>query len=98
MKRPSLAAALLLASAGLFASGCMASVWVPVGPPAELVEVEGVAPGPAFIWIEGYWAWHSRWVWQPGHWERRPHAGAVWERGRWDHDARGWRWHRGHWR
>jgi len=47
-------------------------------PPAPVVEVETVAPGPGFIWIDGFWAWHGRWVWERGHWDRPPRPGMVW--------------------
>ena len=96
--RRSLAAALLLGSSVLFGMGCVASLWVPVGPPDALVEVQSVVPGPGYVWVEGFWEWHDRWVWQPGHWARPPHQGALWVRGNWEHGQRGWRWHRGHWR
>ncbi|MBZ5589200.1 MAG: hypothetical protein LAO05_11625 [Acidobacteriia bacterium] len=98
ISKRSLAVPLLLGATVLFGSGCVASLWVPVGPPDALVEVQSGIPGPGYVWIEGYWEWHHRWVWQPGRWTAPPHASATWERGRWEHGARGWRWHRGHWR
>lgn len=91
------ATSLLLLSSTLFAAGCVAGVWVPLGPPGDQVEVQGLVPGPGYVWIDGYWAWHDRWMWQPGRWARPPHPGARWERGRWDHDRRGWRWREGRW-
>jgi len=47
-------------------------------PPAPIVETVMVSPGPAFVWIGGCWAWRSHWVWEPGHWIRPPHRGAIW--------------------
>ena len=48
-------------------------------PPAPQYEVVGVAPGPGFLWIGGYYHWYGgRWVWYRGHYERPPHLGAVW--------------------
>jgi hypothetical protein len=75
------------------------AVYVRVAPPAPLVEVEGVAPGPEFVWIRGYHRWEGeRYVWVPGRWERRPRAGAVWVHGEWRHHRNGWYWVEGHWR
>src|ERR1019366_2232383 len=48
-------------------------------PPAPAVEYVGVAPGPAYLWIGGYYHWYGgRWIWYPGHYERTPRAGARW--------------------
>jgi hypothetical protein len=91
-------ASLLLSVSALVAGGCGVGLWVPLAPPDALVEVHGGMPGPEFVWIGGYWQWHSRWVWEPGHWERPPHVGARWEAPHWEHGARGWRFHRGRWR
>jgi hypothetical protein len=68
------------------------------GPPPPQVEVVPTAPGPAHVWVGGYWGWHGRWVWEPGHWVLRPHARAVWVPGHWSHGRRGWAWTPGHWR
>jgi WXXGXW repeat (2 copies) len=69
-------------------------------PPAPIVEVVPVAPGPEFFWIGGHWSWNRGWVWTRGHYDRHPHfhAGAGWEPGRWDRRGNGWAWHEGHWR
>jgi hypothetical protein len=47
-------------------------------PPAAIVENVTPAPGIGFVWIGGAWAWHGRWAWESGHWDRPPHPGAVW--------------------
>lgn len=47
-------------------------------PPAAIVEVQTVAPGPGYLWIPGAWVWHGRWVWEGGRWGHRPRPGAVW--------------------
>jgi hypothetical protein len=75
-----------------------AEVYAPVAPPAEQVEVIGVAPSPEHFWIKGYWMHRGgTWVWIGGHWERRRH-GHMWEHSRWE--LRGGRWVLipGHWR
>jgi hypothetical protein len=73
----------------------------PVAPPAP-VEVVAASPGPGYVWIDGYYDWYGpapyRHRWVPGHWERPAHSHAVWERGEWQRDQRGYRWRRGHWR
>jgi hypothetical protein len=56
------------------------------------------APGPEYVWIEGYWGWHGRWIWEPGRWAVRPHPNARWEAGHWEHGHRGYYWREGHWR
>jgi len=48
-------------------------------PPQPYTEVIGVAPGPGFFWVGGYWHWYgNRWVWYRGHYARPPHPGSVW--------------------
>jgi len=74
-------------------------VTVNEAPPAEQTEVVGVAPGPDYIWIGGYWGFvGGRWVWTGGHWGRRPHPGAVWVAGNWEHRGGHYVWHEGRWR
>jgi hypothetical protein len=74
-------------------------VFVRVGPPAPIVETRVVSPGPAFVWVPGYYAWQrSAYVWVPGRWVRAPRARAVWVPARWVHDRRGWFFVQGRWR
>jgi hypothetical protein len=48
-------------------------------PPPPIAEVVGVAPGPGFVWVGGFYHWYGgRWVWNRGHWGRPPHPGAAW--------------------
>jgi len=84
----------LLASLLALTSGCVvavrpapvATVYAEPGevvvnsePPAPIVETVGVAPGPGFFWIGGYYHWYgNRWGWVGGHYERPPHPGARW--------------------
>jgi hypothetical protein len=69
----------------------------PPPPPHEEVAI-GVAPSSLHVWIPGYWAWHSRWVWVTGRWEIPPYHRAVWVPGHWQRRAYGWVWLPGHWR
>jgi hypothetical protein len=74
-------------------------VVVDAGPPAPVYETVGIAPGPGFFWIGGYYHWSgARWVWNRGHYERPPHPGAAWIRPR--YEVRGGRsvYIRGYWR
>jgi len=53
-------------------------VVVTEAPPPPQVEVIEASPGPDYFWIGGCWEWHGRWIWTRGHYDRRPHAHAVW--------------------
>ena len=57
------------------------SIGVRIGaPPApRIVRVRPVAPGPGYIWVEGYWYPEGRhYKWHAGYWTRPPYEGAVW--------------------
>ena len=74
-------------------------VYVTRQPPVARVEVIGVRPGPAHVWIGGHWLWReSDFVWIGGRWEE-PRAGfREWAPHRWEHDRNGWYFVEGHWR
>jgi hypothetical protein len=94
MKAKLLKTVVVACLAGLFVAGCNVyvrpagvavvapgEVEVTSAPPAAppYPEVVTAAPGPEFIWIGGVWTWGGRgWVWERGHWDRRPHPGAIW--------------------
>jgi len=72
------------------------SVGIRIGPPppAHVVRVLPVRPGPEFVWVEGYWypvGHHYRW--HEGYWTRPPYEGARWVAPR--HD--GERFYEGYW-
>ena len=99
MKRQLLAAGFLIA--GTLFSGCAARAAVVVGfaPPPPRYAVVGVAPGPGYMWTEGFYNWRGgAYVWTAGRWMRttRPHA--VWVPGAWTQGHRGYEFHRGYWR
>ena len=74
-------------------------IYVRTAPPAAIVEMRGVAPGPDHAWIEGHHVWRGgAYVWVPGHWDRAPHPRAVWVNGQWKHHRDGWYWDEGHWK
>ena len=100
MNRNLLATAALVL--GLTASACgggamYVSSFAP--PPAPHAAVVGVAPGPGFVWIDGFYEWGGggyRWV--AGRWVRPPRRGALWVAPYWGQERRGWTFHRGYWR
>ena len=88
--------------AGFLTAGCSARLAVYgrySAPPPPRVEVYGVAPGPGFVWVGGYWRWvRNDYAWTPGRWERPPRRGAVWVPGHWEQRRNGYRWREGRWR
>lgn len=88
--------------ASLALSACGAGVYYGYNgppPPPPRFGVAGVAPGPGFVWIDGFYDLRgSTWVWRPGYWARPPHRGMVWVRPNWEHHGHGYRFHRGYWR
>lgn len=66
-------------------AGAPGEVVVTSEPPAPLYEAVGIAPGPGFIWIGGYYHWNGGgWAWRGGRWARPPHPGAAWIRARYE--------------
>jgi len=91
----------MLASA--FLTACASPGYVAYrvpGPPApRVVGAMGYAPGPGYVWADGFWDLHgSRWAWVSGEWRRPPHTHAVWVRPYWESRGSSWRFHRGYWR
>lgn len=71
----------------------------PAPPPPRASGYVGVAPGPGYVWVDGYYDWGGRsYVWVPGRWLRPPRPRAVWVPGRFVQHGRGHQWVRGHWR
>ena len=69
------------------------------GPPVEVVEQYGVAPGPGYIWVRGFYRREGpSYAWVPGHWVVPPRGFRRWEAGRWVHTRRGWYFREGRWR
>ena len=92
----------LLAAVGtalLGASAAFAQVVVRVAPPPPVVEHRPVAPGPRYVWTDGYHRWDGhRYVWVSGRWVVPPRPGVVWVPGHWAERGGGWVWIEGHWR
>jgi len=88
----------VLFMAGSLFTGCGGAVVI-AEPPPPRYGVIGVAPGPGFVWTEGFWDLRGgAWVWAPGRWVRPPRAGAVWVAPAWRHEGPHWRYHKGYWR
>ena len=99
MKQRILAGILALFGTVLSACAGGGAYYVRYGPPAPRYEVMGVAPGPGYVWTNGYWDWRgSNYAWVGGRWMRPPRPRAVWVAPEWRHEGRNWRYHRGYWR
>jgi hypothetical protein len=84
--------------AGCGGGAYYAGVAVGPPPPPPVYGPVGIAPGPGYIWINGYYDLDGdRWVWRPGGWRRPPDRYDRWVEPRWEH--RGDRWERrgGYW-
>ena len=74
-------------------------IYVNLTPPRAVVERRVVAPGPGYIWQDGYQQWNGNsYVWVAGRWVRPPHRHARWTAGRWVHNSHGYYWQEGRWR
>jgi hypothetical protein len=69
-------------------------------PPPRHEEVVGVAPGPDYVWVGGFWDGSpGHYTWTRGHWDRPPHGRGVWNAPHWDRDHDGhYHMTRGEWR
>ncbi len=87
--------------AGTFLTGCAAhgSYYASYGgPPPPRYAAVGVAPGPGYVWVQGFWDRSgSSWAWREGRWERPPHGHATWVPDRWQKHGKDWRLQKGHW-
>jgi WXXGXW repeat (2 copies) len=88
-----------------FSTACMATaqprgvVYVRQGPPRALVDVRGVAPSRAHVWIPGFYAWRGGgYVWVAGRYDVIRPGFRRYEPGRWRHTRSGWYWTDGRWR
>ena len=74
-------------------------VVVKVRPPKAVVEHRSARPSREHVWVGGYHRWDGKaYAWQPGGWEKRPHAHAVWVAPRYTHHRDGYVFVAGHWR
>jgi hypothetical protein len=91
--------AAILVLAGTILTGCAGGAYVVAAPPPPRYGAMGFAPGPGFVWADGYYDLRgSAWVWVPGAWRRPPRRGVAWVAPAWRQEGRQWRFHRGYWR
>jgi hypothetical protein len=88
---------------GLLLAACGPSYTaVRVGPPPPrpaAVGYVGVAPGPGYVWTDGYWDLRgSNWYWVNGRWLRPPRPHTTWVPGYWAPRQGRYHWHPGRWR
>jgi hypothetical protein len=53
------------------------------------------APGPNYVWIDGYWSWdnyYREYVWVQAYWAVAPYVNAYWIPGYWESYRNGYRW------
>jgi len=93
---------LAVTAATLTAVGCgpgYVGVYARTAPPPIRVENYGRAPGPGYIWVNGYWGFRGNdYYWVSGRWERPPRGRRRWEDGRWEHRGDRYYWREGRWR
>jgi len=75
-----------------------AYVEVGVAPPPLIVEQRPLPPSALHIWIDGYWHWNGRYVWERGHWGVPPRGHATWIAPRYERHDHGYRYAPGHWK
>jgi hypothetical protein len=99
MKNKFLAGTFVILGTMLTACAGGGAYYVRSGPPAPRYAIIGSAPGPGYVWTNGYWDWRGRnWVWVDGRWLRPPRSRAVWVGPEWRREGNGWRFRRGYWR
>lgn len=70
-----------------------------VPPPPLRAEAYGVAPGPGYVRVNGYWGWRGNaYAWTSGSWVRPPRRHAVWVAPSWERRGGRYRFHEGRWR
>src|SRR5579863_8391708 len=90
---------MFMIAGGMAMTSTAAEVIVKVAPPHVIVEKRPRAPGPEFVWVNGFHRWNGeRYVWEPGRWDRPPHPHAKWVGHRWEKRHGGWVMVEGHWR
>jgi hypothetical protein len=91
-----------LMAGALFITGCgggYVGYYANTPPPPVRVETYGPAPGPGYVWINGFWGYRGgRYEWNAGRWDRPPSGRRRWEAGRWDHRGDRYVWRDGRWR
>ncbi len=59
----------------------------------------GRAPGPGYLWRDGFWDVRGRqYQWVPGGWMRAPRGNAYWVAPGWQRHRNSYNWRPGYWR
>lgn len=89
-----LLALMLLAAGVTFAADLSLGIRIGPPPPPRVVRVRPVAPGPDYVWVDGYWyPVEGHYRWHEGYWSRPAYPAARWVAPR--HD--GERYYNGYW-
>jgi hypothetical protein len=77
--RISLLTGLLLSCAGMTHAQVSLGIRIGPPPPPRVLHVRPVAPGPDYVWIDGYWyPSGGHYIWHRAYWSRPPYDGAHW--------------------
>ena len=99
MKKTGLLAIVLGAVSLAGCGGYGYAAYATVPPPPVRVEAFGVAPGPGYVWAQGYYTYRgNNYVWVPGGWRRPPRGRTTWVPGSWENRGGRYHFHEGHWR
>jgi hypothetical protein len=94
------AAAIMAFALATPAASAQVSFGIHIGnpPPPLRYEARPPAPGPGFVWSEGFYEpYNGAYRWHAGYWNRPPYQGAYWVHPHWDHYNDGWHMHEGYW-
>ena len=91
---------LILAASSLTGcAGARYAYYAPGPPPPPRIQVRAIAPGPGFVWIDGYWGYgRGGYAWAPGYWTRPPRPRAVRAPGGWHYRGGRYYYRGGRWR
>jgi hypothetical protein len=70
---------LVIALGSAFAADFSVGIRIGPPPPARVVRVQPLSPGPEWVWVQGYWyPAGNHYRWHDGYWTRPPYPSAVW--------------------
>jgi hypothetical protein len=70
---------IVLLAAGALSAQVSLGIRIGPPPPPRVVRVHPAAPGPGYLWVEGYWyPVGNHYRWHDGYWTRPPYDGARW--------------------
>ncbi len=76
-----------------------AQIVVKVRPPAPIIKIRPIRPGPNHIWIGGNYTWRNgHYYYTDGYWAVPSRQHKHWVEGKWKHKRGGWVWIPGRWR